>query len=76
MDEMEVTSTNFMPDDFLEIICIFERGEKHNFYKIVRKRNYFFLISKFPTKNGESTPLKNWASARRTATHREKRIFF
>ena len=33
-----------MPDDLLEIICILERGEKHNPYKIIRKRNYFSLI--------------------------------
>ena len=64
-----------MPDDLLEIICIFERGEKHNSYKIIRKRNYFSLITKFPAKNEESTPLKNCDSARLTATHQEKREF-
>ena len=41
MDKKEGSSTNFMPDDLLEIICILERGEKHNPYKIIRKRNYF-----------------------------------
>ena len=75
MDKKEGSSTNFMPDDLLEIICILERGEKHNSYKIIRKRNYFSLITKFPAKNGESTPLKNYASARGTATHQEKRKF-
>ena len=30
MDKKEVASTNFMPDDLFEIICILERGEKHN----------------------------------------------
>ena len=75
MDKKEGSSTNFMPDDLLEIICILERGEKHNPYKIIRKRNYFSLITKFPAKNGESTPLKNCASARGTATHQDKREF-
>ena len=59
----------------LEIICFLERGEKHNCYKIIHKRNYFSFITKFPAKNGESTPLKNCASAQRTATHQEKREF-
>ena len=58
MDKKEGNSTNFMPDDLLEIICFLERGEKHNSYKIIHKRNYFYLITKFPTKNGESTPLR------------------
>ena len=74
MDKKEGSYTNFMPDDLLEIICILERGEKHNPYKIIRKRNYFSLITKFPAKNG-STPLKNCASARGTATHQDKREF-
>ena len=75
MDKKEGSSTNFMPDDLLEIICILERGEKHNPYKIIRKRNYFSLVTKFPAKNGESTLLKNSASARGTATHQDKREF-
>ena len=75
MDKKEGSSTNFMPDDLLEVICILERGKKHNSYKIIRKRNYFSLITKFPAKNGESTPLKNFASARGTATHQEQREF-
>ena len=66
MDKKEGSSINFMPDDLLEIICILERGEKHNSYKIIRKRIYFSLITKFPAKNGEPTPLKNCASARGT----------
>ena len=41
----------------------------------IRKRNYFSLITKFPAKNGESTPLKNYACAQGTATHQEKRDF-
>ena len=44
----EGTSTNFMPDDLLEIICILERREKHNTYKIIRKRNYFSLPNFLP----------------------------
>ena len=75
MDKEEGSSTNFMPDDLLEIICILERGERHNPYKIICKRNYFSLITKFPAKNGESTPLKNCASARGTATHQNQREF-
>ena len=75
MDKKESSSTNFMPDDLLEIICILERGEKHNLYKTIRKRNYFSLITKFPAKNGESTPLNNCASARGTATHRIRENF-
>ena len=35
MDKKEGSSTNFMPDDLLEIISILERGEKHNSYKII-----------------------------------------
>ena len=64
-----------MPDDLLEIICILERGEKQISYKIIRKKNCFSLITKFPAKKGESTPLKNCASARGTATQQEKREF-
>ena len=75
MDKKEGSSTNFMPDDLLEVICILERGKKHKSYKIIRKRNYFSLITKFPAKNGESTPLKNCASARGTATHQDQREF-
>ena len=75
MDKKEGSSTNFMPDDLLEVICILERGKKHNPYKIIRKRNYFSLITKLPAKNGESTPLKNCASARGTATHQDQREF-
>ena len=47
MDKKEGSSINFMPDDLLEVICILERGKKHNSYKIIRKRNYFSLITKF-----------------------------
>ena len=75
MDKKEGSSTNFMPDDLLEVTCILERGKKHNSYKIIRKRNYFFLIHKFPAKNGESTPSENCASARGTATHQDQREF-
>ena len=47
MDKKEGCSTNFMPDDLLEIICILERGEKHNSYKILRKRNIFLSLPNF-----------------------------
>ena len=61
--------------NLLEIICVLERGERHISYEIIRKMNYFSLITKFPAKNGETTPLKNCTSARGTATHQEKREF-
>ena len=70
MDKKEGSSTNFMPDDLLEIICILERGEKHNPYKIIRKRNYFSLITKFSAKNGDLTPSRNSNSSGK------ERIFF
>ena len=75
MDKKEGSSTNFMPDDLLEVICILERGKKHNSYKIIPKRNCFSLIFKFPAKNGESTPLKNCASAQGTAIPQDQREF-
>ena len=67
------TASNFMPRDLIEIICILERGEKCHSYKIIRKRNYFTLVTKFPAKNGESTPLKNNASGWQTASHQDKK---
>ena len=68
MDETECTASNFMPKDLIEIICILERDEKCHSYKIIRKGKYFTLVTKFPAKNGESTPLKNYASGRQTAS--------
>ena len=76
MDETEFTASNFMPRDLLEIICILERGEKCHSYKIIRKRNYLTLVTRFPAKNGESTPSKNNASGLQTASHQDKRSFF
>ena len=73
MDETECTAANFMPKDLIEIICILERDEKCHSYKIIRKRKYFTLVTKFPAKNGESTPLKNYASGRQTASHQDKK---
>ena len=73
MDETECTASNFMPKDLIEIICILERDEKCHSYKIIRKRKYFTLVTKFPAKNGESTPLKNYASGRQTASHQDKK---
>ena len=67
--------TRISKGDFGTFICILVRGERHNSYKIIRKRNYFSLITKFPAKNGELTPLKDCASALGTATHQEKREF-
>ena len=59
--------------DLLEIICILERGEKHHSYKIIRNRNHFSLIAKFPARNGEQTPLKKNAYVQQTASHQEKK---
>ena len=73
MDETEFTASSFIPRDRLEIICILERGEKCHSYKIIRKRNYFTHVTKFPTTNGKSTPLKNNASGRKTASHQDKK---
>ena len=73
MDETELPAANFMPKDLIEIICILERDEKCHSYKIIRKRKYFTLVTKFPAKNGESTPLKNYASGRQTASHQDKK---
>ena len=73
MDEKECTAANFMPKDLIEIICILERDEKCHSYKIIRKRKYFTLVTKFPAKNGEATPLKNYASGRQTASHQDKK---
>ena len=73
MDEAECTAANFMPEDLIEIICILERDEKCHSYKIIRKRKYFTLVTKFPAKNGESTPLKNYASGQQTASRQDKK---
>ena len=73
MDETECTASNFMPKDLIEIICILERDEKCHSYKTIRKRKYFTLVTKFPARNGESTPLKNYASGRQTASHQDKK---
>ena len=59
MDETAFTASNIMPRDLIEIICILEKGEKCLSYEIIRKRNYFTLVTKFSAKNEESTPLKN-----------------
>ena len=61
MDEKELTASNFIQNDLLDL----EKDEKHHLYKIVRnspKENNFSLIAKFPVENAESTPLKNNAS--------------
>ena len=42
-------------------------------YKIVRKRNDLTLVTKFPAKNGESSPLKNNTSSGQTASHQDKK---
>ena len=65
MDEKDLTASNFIPNDLLDIICILGRDEKHHLHKIIRnssKENNFSFIAKCPVKNAESTPLKNNAS--------------
>ena len=37
MDEKELTASDFIPKDLLEIICILEREKKHHSYKIIRR---------------------------------------
>ena len=48
MDKKEGSSTNFMPDDLLKIICILERGEKHNPYKLYARGIIFLSLPNFP----------------------------
>ena len=69
----EFTASNFIPEKLLDIICILERDEKHHPYKIIRNKNNFSLIVKFGDKNAETTPLKNNASAKRTASYQDKK---
>ena len=68
-----ITASNCMQKDLTEIICILERGEKCHSYIIIGKRIYVTLVTKFPAKNGESTPLKNTASGRQTTSHQDKK---
>ena len=71
--DKEFTASNFIPEKLLDIICILERDEKHHPYKIIRNKNNFSLIIKFGAKNAETTPLKNNASAKRTAPYQDKK---
>ena len=71
--DKEFTASNFIPEKLLDIICILERDEKHHSYKITRNKNNFSLIVKFGAKNAETTPLKNNASAIRTARYQDKK---
>ena len=71
--DKEFTASNFIPEKLLDIICILERDEKHHSYKIIRNKNNFSLIVKFGAKNAETTPLKNNASAKRTARYQDKK---
>ena len=73
MDKKESTASNFIPESLLDIICILERDEKYNSYKIIRNRNNFSLIAKFPTENAESMPLKNNTSVQQTASYKDKK---
>ena len=65
--DKEFTASNFIPERLLDIICILESDEKHHVYKIVQNKKTFSLIAKFGTKNEETTPLKDNASAQKTA---------
>ena len=71
--DKEFTASNFIPEKLLDIICILERDEKHHSYKIIRNKNNVSLIAKFCTKNAETTPLKNNASAKKTARYLDKK---
>ena len=71
--DKEFTASNFIPEKLRDIICILERDEKHHSYKIIRNKNNFSLIVKFGAKNAETTPLKNNASAKRTARYQDKK---
>ena len=73
MDKKEFTASNFIPERLLDIICILESDEKHPSYKIIRNKNTFTLIAKFGAKNEETTPLKNSASAVKTARYQDKK---
>ena len=72
MDEKELNYSNFMPEEFQKSSA-FLRGEKGHWYKIIQKRNYFSLITKFLAKNGESTPLKNNSSIQRASNNQDKK---
>ena len=73
-----ITDSNCMQKDLTEIICILERGEKCHSCIFIRKRIYVTLVTKFPAKNIESTPLKNTASGRQTGNFSsgQERSFF
>ena len=75
MDKKEFTASNFIPEKLLDIICILERDEKHLSYKIIRNKNNFSLIAKFGTKNAETTPLENNASAQKQQVIRTRNKF-
>ena len=48
MDTKEGSSTNFMPDDLLEIICILERGESTIRIKLYARVIIFLSLPNFP----------------------------
>ena len=73
MDKKEFTASNFIPERLLDIICILESDEKHHSYKIIRNKKTFSLIAKFGAKNEETRPLKNNASAQKTARYQDKK---
>ena len=41
--------------------------------KLYERGSIFTLVTKFPAKNGESRPLKNYTSGRQTASHQDKK---
>ena len=47
MDKKEGSSTNFMPDDLLEIICILERGENTIRIKLYARGIIFLSLPNF-----------------------------
>ena len=46
MDKKELTASNFIPERFLDIICILESDEKNHSYKIIRNKKTFTRMKK------------------------------
>ena len=73
MNKKEFTAFNFISERLLDFICILESDEKHHSYKIIGNKKTFTLIAKFGAKNEETMPLKNSASAQKTARYQDKK---
>ena len=73
MDKKVSNASNFIPESLLDIICILETKStiQTRLYGIKRLKNT--LIVKFGAKDEETTPLKNNASAQKTARYQDKK---